>query len=234
VRPPESVATARCAEPAAEATRIILRPVATPFPLGFAALAIASLLVAGLELGWFPDRDQTVVAITLIGFSFPLQLLGSIVGFLGRDTSAATGFGVQGATWLIVGIELLLSAPGRTSVALGVLLLAAGAWVAICATGAALGKLVPAAVLGLTALRFALTGLYELTAASGVEHLAAVVGLVLVVAAAYAGLALEIENLRRRTVLPLARRGDGRAAMDEGLAAQAARIEHEAGVRAQL
>ena len=140
------------------------------------ALSTASLLVAGLELGWFSGSDQTIVAVVLVAFAFPLQMLASIFGFLGRDTAAASGFGVQGATWLVVGVDLLLSSPGTTSHALGVLLLAASTWILLCALGSALGKLVPASVLLLTALRFLITGLYELTANRGLEHAAAITG----------------------------------------------------------
>jgi hypothetical protein len=100
--------------------------------------------------------------------------------------------------------------------------------------GSSLGKLVPAGVLGLTALRFAVTGIYETSAATAVEHVAAIVGLMLAALAGYTALALEVENLERRTVLPLARRGGGRQAMEASLARQTARIHHEAGVREQL
>lgn len=219
---------------AATAARISLRPIATPFPLGFFALATASLLVAGMELGWFASADRQIVAIVLIGFAFPLQLLASIFGFLGRDTAAATGFGVQGGTWLVVGLDLLLTPPGSSSPALGVLLLAAAAWVLFCAMGSALGKLAPAAVLILTALRFLLTGLHEVTASTALGDAAAIVGLVLVAVAAYVALALEVENLQRRTVLPVLRRGHGAEAMQGDLAAQAQRLDREAGVREQL
>jgi len=218
----------------AEATRIVLRPIATPFPLGFGGLATASLLVAGSELGWFTTADRPTVALVLIAFAFPLQMLASIFGFLGRDTVAATGFGVQGGTWLVVGLDLLITPPGRTNGALGVLLMTAAAWVLICTLGASLGKLAPGGVLLLTAVRFALTGLYELTQSTGIEHAAAVVGLALVVAAAYVALATEVENLQRRTVLPLLRRGGGAEAMQRDLAVQAQSVQHEAGVREQL
>ncbi|MGA9857309.1 MAG: GPR1/FUN34/YaaH family transporter [Solirubrobacteraceae bacterium] len=218
----------------AQVARIYLRPIATPFPLGFGALAAASLLVAGTELGWFAATDRPIVAVALIGFAFPLQIVASVFGFLGRDTAAATGFGIQGGTWLVVGVDLLLTRPGSTSHALGVLLLVASGWILLCAVGSALGKLAPAAVLLLTALRFLLTGVYELTASRGLEHAAAVVGLALVVAAAYVAFAMEVENLQRRTVLPLLRRGRGAEAMHADLAAQALRLDREAGVREQL
>lgn len=216
------------------ATRIILRPLATPFPVGFVALATASLLTAGLELGWFGLSDRPIVAVALIGFAFPLQLLASIFGFLSRDTVAATGFAVQGGTWLIVGLGILLGRPGHVSHALGVLLFASAAWVALCGAGAALGKLVPALLMGIVSLRFLLTGLYEVTASPGLEPAAAIVGLVLVAVAGYCAFALEIENLQRRTVLALGRRGSGATALTGDLSAQTARIAREAGVREQL
>lgn len=111
---------------------------------------------------------------------------------------------------------------------------AASAWVALCALGSAMGKLVPAMVLSLVSLRFLVTGLYQLTASRGLEHTAAIIGLVLVAACAYAILALEIEGLQRRTVLPLLRRGSGREAMSASLAEQSQRLHYEAGVREQL
>ena len=190
--------------------------------------------MAGQELGWFSRADRPIVAFVLIGFAFPLQLIASVFGFLGRDTAAATGFGVQGATWLIVGIDLLLTPPHHTSRALAVFLLAAAAWVLICALGSALGKLAPATVLTLTSLRFMLTGLHELTGSSSLGNAGAIVGLALVAAAAYVALALEVENLQRRTVLPVFRRSHGAEAMRGDLAEQSRRLEREAGVREQL
>lgn len=229
------MSSASVREPAvAGSTRIFLRPIASPFPLGFSGLATASLLVAGSELGWFSSQDRLVVAIVLIGVTFPVQFLASIFGFLARDSAAATSFGLQGAMWLVVGLDRLLSAPGSTSPALGVLLCCMAGLVALGAAGAALGKLVPAAVLLLAAVRFLLTGLHELTAGAGVEHAAGLIGLVLVALCGYAVLALELEGLKRRTVLPVLRWGPGREAMSASLEEQDRGLAHEPGVREQL
>jgi succinate-acetate transporter protein len=214
--------------------RIMLRPIATPFPLGFLALATASLLVAGQELHWLPKADHETVALALIAFAFPLQLLASIFGFLGRDTVAATGFGVQGATWLFVGLSQLSHLGRSTDHGVGLLLIASSGWVLLCALGASLGKLGVALVLTLTAGRFLLTGLYELIGSSGLEHAAGILGLVLVGVATYVALALEVENLRRQTVLPVGRRGRGADALRSPLSDQLRSVEHEAGVREQL
>jgi succinate-acetate transporter protein len=212
----------------------MLRPIATPFPVGLGALATASLLASGLELGWFSSRDTLTVAVALIAFCFPLQFLAAIFGFLGRDTAAATSFGIQAGTWLVIGLSLLLSPAARPSPPLGVLELTAAVWVALAAGGAANNKLVPAIVLFAVALRFLLSGLYELGAGNGVEDAGAVVGLGVALAAAYAALALELENARRHTTLPLLRRNRGAEAMQADLAVQNADVAHEAGVREQL
>lgn len=227
-------ADAQSVAPSTRAARIVLRPIATPFPLGFVALATASLLVAGSELGWFSAHDRPLIAVVLMGFSFPLQLLSSIFGFLSRDTVAATGFAVQGATWLVVGMSLILGRPGHVDHVLGVLLLASSAWVGFCAFGSSLGKLVPAAVMASVALRFLLTGLYQLSASRGLEHAAAIVGLLVVALAAYGSLALEVENLERHTVLPLLRRSTGAEAMQGDFATQTHRLIREPGAREQL
>jgi hypothetical protein len=52
--------------------------------------------------------------------------------------------------------------------------------------------------------------------------------------ALYAALAFEVEDQRRRTVLPTFRRGSGVSAMTGDLAARVAKAHNEAGVRKQL
>ena len=68
-----------------DATRIVLRPLGNPLPLGLLALAAATLLVSGLQLGWLAPSDGRAVAPIRIAFVFALQLLASIFGFLCRD-----------------------------------------------------------------------------------------------------------------------------------------------------
>ena len=102
------------------------------------------------------------------------------------------------------------------------------------AGAAATGKLVPAAVLATTALRFAVTGLFQLTASATWEDTAGIVGLVLGALALYAAFAMAIEDARRETTLPLGRRAFGRESMSGNLEGQLERIEREAGVREQL
>src|SRR4051794_9356966 len=74
-----------------DATRVVLRPIANPLPLGFLALGAATLLVSGLQLGWLHASQGNDVALILLAFVFPLQLITSIFGYLGRDVVVGTG-----------------------------------------------------------------------------------------------------------------------------------------------
>ena len=185
--------------------RVFLRPIANPLPLGFVALAAATILLSGLQLGWLESAEGANVALILIAFVFPLQLVTSIFGMLGRDVVAATGMGILAGTWLSVGLVTLTSAPGATSDALGLFLLLAGAAMLIPALGATGGKLAAAAVLTTTAVRFATTGIYELTAKQVWADIAGVVGLALCALALYAALAMALEDAGRLDVLPVGR-----------------------------
>lgn len=215
-------------------TRVMLRPLGNPLPLGFLALAGGTLVLSGLQLGWVDARQGADVAVILIAFVVPLQLVASVLGFLARDVVAGTGMGILAGTWLAVGLVLFRSPPGATSDALGLLLLASAGAMCVPAAGALLGKLVPAAVLLTTATRYAVTGVYELTGDRGWEDAAGYVGIVLCGVAFYAALAMLLEDVRRRTVLPVLRRGAGRESITGNLADQLRRIEAEAGVREQL
>jgi uncharacterized protein len=216
------------------AARIVLRPIGNPLPLGFLALAGGTLLVSGLQLGWLEPKDGQHVALILLAFVFPLQLVASIFGFLGRDVVAGTGMGVLAGTWLSISLVQLTSPPGSTSDPLGMLLLLSATAMLVPAAASSMGKLVPALVLVTTAVRFATTGLYELTASSAWQDAAGVVGLVLCGLALYAALAMVLEDAKRQTILPLGRRGLGADSIGGNLDEQLRRIEREAGVREQL
>jgi succinate-acetate transporter protein len=212
----------------------MLRPIANPLPLGFIALAAATVSVSALQLGWFDPDEGDNVALILIAFVFPLQLVSSIFGYLGRDVIAGTGMGILAGTWLTVGLVMAVNPAGSTSDALGLFLLLAGAAMLIPASAAAGGKVVPAAVLFTTAARFAASGLFQLSASGTWEDIAGVIGLLLCALALYAALALALEDSRRQTLLPLLRRRGGREAFAQDFERQLAELEYEAGVRKQL
>jgi succinate-acetate transporter protein len=221
-------------EDLADRTRIVLRPLAGPLALGFFGLAAATFVVAGLQLGWVPAPEERQVALCVLAFTVPLQFIASILAFLARDGVAATGMGLLSGTWAATGLVLLAARPGATSNALGLFLVMAGVALWAPASAAVAGKLVPALVLATAGLRFVLTGIYELSASETWEILAGVVGLVLTAFALYAAYAAEYEDALKRTVLPLGRRGRGRAALEGSYADQVAALSHEPGVRQQL
>jgi succinate-acetate transporter protein len=213
---------------------VTLRPIAGPLTLGFGALAVATVVVAGLQLGWIPADETASVALILLAAVVPAQLLTSTLGYLARDGVAGAGMGTLAGTWAAIGLILLTSDPGSTGHAPGLLLLVAAAVMLIPAAGAAMGKFVPAAVLATTAIRFALTGIWELTGGNDWKIASAIVGLILGALAIYAAAALGLEDVAKRTVLPLGRHGEGAKAAAGDIRDQIASIAHEPGVRQQL
>jgi len=207
------------AEPSNAPNRIVLRPVASSLPLGFLALALATVPFAAVQLGWVAPTEGRAVAIGAIAATVPLQLLASVFGFLARDVVAATGMGVLAGTWGTVGLVTLTSPPGGASPGLGVFLVTAGACMLVPAVSAS-AKLVPATVMTLAAVRFAVTGGYELTGSAGWEATAGWVGLLLGAVAVYAALALALESTQGRTVLPLGRRAPAEPSGEPGVRPQ--------------
>lgn len=215
-------------------SRIMLRPVGSPIPLGFSALGAASVALSGLQLSWVPQDESHQIAIVVLTLAVPLELLASVFGFLSRDSVGGTGMGLLGGTWLAIGTLLITATPGARSQTVGLLLFFISAALMVPTCAAALGKVAAAIVLFGAAVRFALSGIYEYVGGTFWEHLSGWWGIGLAAFALYAAMAFEVEDTRRKTVLPLGRRGFGKAALVGGLDAELERIEHEAGVREQL
>ncbi|MFP8944576.1 hypothetical protein ACLIYM_24505 [Streptomyces fenghuangensis] len=186
-------------------TRVVLRPAATPLPLGFLALGFATFLFAALQLGWLQPYEGHLVALAVLLLTVPLQLLASVLGFLCRDPGAGTAMGLLAGTWAAAAGTTVLTPPGSHSDALGLALLASAVALLVAAAADG-GKLVAAAVVTLSAVRFAVTGIAELTASPAWESAAGVTGLVLAALACYAALAFLLENALGRAVLPVLRK----------------------------
>lgn len=218
---------------AARATRIVVRPLGTPLPLGFLGLCVATFAFAGLQLGWVPAQQGSLIAWAVLGLTVPAQLLASVFGFLARDSIAGTGMGMLAGTWAAVTLVTLHSPPGADSGGLGLVLLASAA-VLLVPAAAALAKPVAATVMVLSAIRFAVTALAHLTGSDDWQSAAGGTGLVLAAVSLYAALAFELEGVHHRAVLPLARRGDASKAVGGGAREQFADLAREPGVRRQL
>ncbi|MBB4986828.1 GPR1/FUN34/YaaH family transporter, partial [Streptomyces nymphaeiformis] len=90
-------------------TRINLRPIASPMPLGFFTIAIASVMTGCLQLGILGEEARTAVAFTVLP-AFVLQLLVSFLAFGARDVIAATLMAVFAGSWLPYSLIMLSGA----------------------------------------------------------------------------------------------------------------------------
>ena len=214
--------------------RIFLRPMGSPLPLGLSGLAIASLLTTGLDFSWVPVEQTHQLGFLLLVTVVPIQLLASAFAFPARDGATASSIGILAGTWAAYGLSKLEMPPLQTSHALGLLLLMAAGVLAGGALAQGTGKVLAALVLLLAAARFALAGLYELTAWEGWQNAAGAVGLGVAAGAVYLVWALSFEDARDRTTLPTLRRGRGKVAVEERASRQLDGIQHEPGVRTQL
>jgi succinate-acetate transporter protein len=185
---------------------VVLRPIGSPTGLGLAGLVGGSLVASGVELGWLSPADRPHAALVFLAFSFPLQLVASILAFAARDGAVGTAMGLLSGTWLATALVWLTSAPAERSGALGLLLVAACGLLIAVAAAMATDKLAIALVLAVEGARFALAGIYDLGASETWQDAAGVVGLLVVVLAGYSLLAAVLEDATRRTVLPLGRR----------------------------
>lgn len=230
----ETPAERAAREELAGRTLVTLRPIAGPLALGFFGLAAATFVLSGLQLGWVEPTEGKQVALCVLAFTVPLQFTASIFGFLGRDGVAATGMGLLSGIWATVGLVTFTGKPGSTSDALGLFLLIAGVAMWAPASAAVASKLVPALVLATAGLRLVVTGIYQLTGNEAWEDTAGVIGLALAAFAVYAAYAAEFEDVLKRPLLPLGRRGKGELATKGTYLDQIANVAHEPGVRQQL
>ncbi len=196
--------------------RVMLRPLGNPLPLGLLGQAVASFSLGFVQLGWIPTAELHHVAWAVLVFTVPLQGTASVLGFLSRDPVAGTGPAILAGAWAATAVDILTSPTGSTSSGLGIVLLAIGG-VLLVPTVAGITKVAVAAVLLISSARFALTGVYELTASTGWERAAGAVGLLLATVSTYAALALELEAGWGRTVLPVGRYGPAREPGEPGV-----------------
>jgi succinate-acetate transporter protein len=200
--------------------RIVLRPLATPLPLGFAALAVVSAAYAAVQLGWAPPAETSKAALVALAFTVPLQLISMLVGVAARDPVAGTGMGIQAGLWALTGLTGLSSAPGTTSIVFGVALVGIAALLLVPVSANTSKPLCGAVFLG-TSAHSACLAVHELSGSPGWETATGGVGIGLAVLAAYAALAYELEEARGRPVVPMFR---GRSVREQG----------EPGVRPEL
>lgn len=219
---------------ATQQVRVVLRPVASPLPLAFAAFGVGSLVFALQQLNVINVQDTPSVDLLLTVFLAPLQLIAAFYAFWARETLAATGLSLLAATWpatLFVSKSLPV---GSTSPVLGAFYLALGGFLLVLAAPGLVGKPLIGSLIIVAAARFVVSGLYEVLGNTVLERASGVLGLVITSIGAYGALALGLEDVQHRTVVPVGRRGEALTAFEGDLGTQMEPLEHEAGVRRQL
>ncbi|MEU5217369.1 GPR1/FUN34/YaaH family transporter [Streptomyces sp. NPDC020807] len=212
-------------------TRINLRPIASPMPLGFFTIALASVMTACLQLGILGEEARAAVAFTVLP-AFVLQLLVSYLAFGARDVIAATLMAVFAGSWLPYALIMLTGAAEGLRV-LGVFNLALLCFGALM-TAVTGPKRALWLVLAVSLPRWAATGLAGVTGAEWLTRTSGVLGIVVAAVAMYTAFALMLEDMRSEQVLPIGRSGPAHLAVEGDLAVQLRNLERQAGVRRTL
>ncbi|MFE6870117.1 hypothetical protein ACFVFS_26620 [Kitasatospora sp. NPDC057692] len=212
-------------------TRISLRPIASPMPLGFFTVAISSAVTSSMQLGLIDSAHRQAVALTVFS-AFVLQLLVAILAFGARDVIAATLMGAFAGAWLANGLVTSTDVQGGAQV-LGVMNLAFTVFAALMAS-VARPKRVLWLLLMVAVPRYFTAGLFGVSGVEWLGQVAGALGMVLAAVAMYAAHALMLEELQGREVLWIGRGGHVRDAMHAGLGDQLKRLETQAGVRRTL
>lgn len=217
--------------------RLSVRPVASPLPITFLGLMIATVVVSGYDLGVLGRADYHEVGWAVLAVPVPMQLLAAAWGYVTRSVAATTGSAVLAASWLGVALSAITSTPGKAGPdsPLGLMLLAAAAALLVPVSAEAVeGGLLPAAVLLAAAVRFCLSGVDGLTHAHAWTDAAGYAGFAVAAVALYGALALELESVRQKPLLPTFRVRSARRALEESFREQIEAAEHEPGVRQTL
>lgn len=215
--------------------RIVVRPYASALPLGFFSFGVGMLLLGAIGVGWIHGPDVATAGKLLALFVFPLEFVSTVIAFLARDTASAASLGMFSSSWLALGVaEWTAAVPGAKSHAIGFYLIMFGVMVTALAAAAFAGKPLLGVLLLIASARSMLFGAWELGAGHHVLYSAGITGIVIAALSVYGGLAFLLEDARGRAVLPIARRGSSREAIEGDLDVQLAGVAAEAGVRKHL
>jgi succinate-acetate transporter protein len=217
-----------------EITRIVVRPLGSALPLGFFAFGTGTVLLAAVELKWIGPAEKLALISVVLAFVAPLELLASVFAFFSRDTGAGTAMAIFGAGWIALSLYFLNAGMQAKTATFGIFLIMDS--LAILALGMASysGKPLLSVILLIAAARFLLVACVQFGAGAPVALASGAVGLLTGVFAVYGGLALLLEDVKQKTVLPMFRRRNAKAALEGSLEDQLDRIASEAGVRQQL
>lgn len=235
IRPPDPVvADASVAPPGEAGLRIVLRPLGSALPLGFFAFATGMAVLAGVDIPLIPQGQLHAAAALLLSFVAPLEILASVLAFLSRDGLAGTGLGLFAASWVTIGIQDLLAKPGSVSPILGLYLVTFAVVIVLLGATALRGQPLLGVILLTSAVRTLLAAIYELSSLRALFTAAGVMATAISALALYGGVAFLLEDSAHHTILPLARRGHARSALEGAMDDQFRDLGQEAGVRRTL
>jgi succinate-acetate transporter protein len=81
-------------------TRIVLRPIGSPLPLGFFTVAIDNVVVSTLQWGLLAAADRRSIALIVLP-AFVVQAIVGIIAIGARDGIAGTLMLSFATTWLV-------------------------------------------------------------------------------------------------------------------------------------
>ena len=140
---------------AQEMTRIVLRPIGSPLPLGFFTVAIDNVLVSTLQWGMVPGTDRRAVALIVFP-AFIVQAIAGLFALSARDSIAGTLMLSFATTWLIDALVFFVDPPGAAA-ALGVFYVVFAVFISFMLASALLKRAI-VAVLAVAAPRFLISG----------------------------------------------------------------------------
>jgi uncharacterized protein len=214
--------------------RVVVRPYGSVVPLGFLSFGIGMFLYAAQDAEWVKPAEGHTIGLMLVTFVAPLEGLAAILAFLARDTMAGVALGLFAGSWLMTGLETMKATPGTLSASDGYFLIAFTVAILLLATVAWLGQPLIAALLTVASVRAIVAAVYQLGGGTAWNRAAGWIALAIFCVAMYGGLAFLLEDARGRAVLPLARRGSSREAIEGDLGTQLAGLADEPGVRKHL
>jgi hypothetical protein len=132
-------------------------PGATPLPITFLGLALATAVVAGWETRVLPKGDFHDVGWIVLAVPVPTQLLAGVWGLVRGHLAAGTASAVLAATWLGFALSAIHSSSPSRGVGLAFFVAAAALLISVT-TESIERRPVPAVVLLVASARFAVSG----------------------------------------------------------------------------
>jgi uncharacterized protein len=219
-------------DPDAQAiTRIVLRPIGSPLPLGFFTVATNNVLLSVLQWGVLPAADRRAVALTVFP-AFIVQTISGLYALGARDSIAGTLMLSFATTWLVDALVFFVNPPGAAAT-LGMFYVVFAVFISFMLASARQKRSI-VAVLAVAAPRFLISGVAELTGNQALAQTGSVLGFLLAAVALYTAFALLLEDSRGREVLPTGRFGAARQAIHGNLTDELRGIERQPGVRRTL